>query len=246
MCRLMDQRPPPWTPKRTPAWAAKANDIRARLPKLVEHAETALSRLRHDAPLELARRLGDALVEGRPLSRDRTMCLGRVLGALSPEFQDSAVRALVSLACDRSPLDRDNFCVWWALGTAFWSDERLIGRVAAGDVERLMEQIHRALDGTGAPGIDLLHEMGIVLLALLRRRGQADSGPVDAGEARLVHLADRFEELERGFFAQKKGREARLKLGGDLERRDDVSRFVDGLCAALRGERVALIQLLEV
>jgi hypothetical protein len=249
LCRLLSYQPRPWRRNRTPDWVVKTSEIRARLPKLAELAETALSRMRHRAPFALAEGLL-AAVE-RYARRDqlppeqRLMSFGRVVGAMKPERQDFAISTLVSLACTRSALDPDAFHVWWTLGTALWSEERLAHAMAEVDVEHLIDQIGSALNGSNAPGIDLLHELGIVLLGLLRRRGQPDGGPVNAGTERLVVLADRFEELERGFFAQKKGREARLRFGGDLERRDDISRFGDGLCAALRGERVALIQVLE-
>jgi hypothetical protein len=96
-----------------------------------------------------------------------------------------------------------------------------------------------------APRLDLFQEAGIVLLALLRRRGRPEAGPVDAGTPRLWQLADRFEAIDRAFVASGQRREPRLKIASQIDRRPDVSTFVDSLAAALRGERVALIRMLE-
>jgi hypothetical protein len=110
-------------------------------------------------------------------------------------------------------------------------------------VRMLLARIEDAV--AAAPRLDLFHEVGIVLLALLRRRGRLEAGPVDAGTPLLRQLADRFEDIDRAFVSNGQRREPRLKIAGQIDPRADVSGFVDSLAAALRGERVALIRMLE-
>jgi hypothetical protein len=61
----------------------------------------------------------------------------------------------------------------------------------------------------------------------------------------LRAIADTIEDFDRRLVVEGRLREPRLTLGDEAPQRPDMSRFADALCAALRGERIALIRTLE-
>lgn len=232
----------PYRKRRLPRWTAKAGELRKQLPRLCAAALVGLSRLGAGAPRAVPRRLLEKAERraGRPFSDTEWMCLGRTIHALPDPDRGCAAIRVVDLVCDVSP---HAFAAWWALATALWSDESLVLALTEESVQMLLARIEAAV--TTAPRLDLLHEIGIVLLALLRRRGRAEAGPIDAGTPLLRRLADQFEDMDRALFAKGQRREPRLKIVGQITPRADVSGFIDSLTAALRGERVALIRMLE-
>jgi hypothetical protein len=236
----------PYRKHRTPGWTAKAGELRKQLPRLRAAAVVGLSRLGGSAPRGLPRWLLDEAErrarDGKSLDDEKWKCLGRTIHALPDPDRGRAAIRVVELLCQP---DRDAFGAWWALATALWSEESLVLALPEESVRRLLARIERAVATAAAPRLDLFHEVGTVLLALLRRRGRPEAGPVDAGTPLLRRLADRFEDIDRGFVASGHRREPRLKIAGQNDPRADVSGFVDSLAAALRGERVALIRMLE-
>lgn len=249
LCLLADCSVAPYTKRRVPSWAPKTGDIRRASPRLRLAALGALSRLGCHAPtsvpVQLLRELEELERGGRPLEEQVWMSLGRTLSVLpSPERARALVR-IAEAACLEPQGSPPSFGPWWALATALWSEETLALGIPPETVHRLVDRIAAIVDSPSPPQQNVFHEAGIVLFALLRRRGHPDPGPVDAGIPALRHLADRFEELDRKFVAAGQRREPRLKLARQNDSRVDVTLFVDSLAAALRGERVALIRSLD-
>ena len=170
------------------------------------------------------------------------MSLGRVFAAL-PDHA-SKLRDLVPVVTQEGRSPSEQFAALWCLATALWTDRQLVYEIAEAQVESLLatlDKVLRAVDDD----VNLYHEACIVMFALLRLRGTPLHYLVTAGSQRLRELADRIEELDRALVISGKRREPRLTLGDQVQPHAGMSRFADALCAALRGERIALIRTLE-
>lgn len=247
LCLLAGCSPSPHPKGTAPRWAPKAGELR-KLPRVVEAAFTALGRLGHRAPRAVPEMLlAEAQMRARnggSLCEQDWMTLGRTVEALQESKRGTAA-AWAAEVCARADVAPPEIGPWWALATMLWSEESRVCSLAEDVVERLLRRIEELVVAMAPPRIDVFHEIGIVLLALLRRRGRAPAGPVDAGTPRLRRLAEQFEDVDRSFVTRGTRREPRLALAGQNFVRPDVSAFVDTLAAALRGERVALIRMLE-
>lgn len=240
LCLLADLSPAPYKPQKfRPSGVNQLPSLRKQNRQLGELAERGLSRLRQDAPTELAQRLFNRVCEKGGATRDSLMSLGRIFAALPDR---------VSKVCDLVPVvikeSREQFAALWCLATALWMDRQLVHDIAEAQVDGLLAALAKVLHAVD-DDVNLYHEAGIVLFALLRLRGTALHHLVAAGSPRLCELADRIAELDRALVHAGKRREPRLTLGEQDQPPADMSRFADTLCAALRGERIALIRTLE-
>ncbi len=225
---------------------------------LESSAFTALSRLRSFAPFGGVDFL-QAAVDAGGAGSDVFEPLGRMLGSpVGADRAGSYSRLLVeareflesgSTRGDKLPGVRHRL---WAIGTALWTSEGAVIALTSEQALLLLQicqTVGQRLDGEWRNeriAIELFHEWGLVLLALLRRRNLDDpaSDFLHAEGAASRDLADLTERIDHEL--RQRGDVRAPRIGFETLDTDTTrSSFAALVADTLRGHRVALIQLKE-